>query len=206
MMISGYLVELLVFAAVAFLVISKLISTLGSTYEDEAAKRQSFFGEPKNELKDVTTTANAKNNTYYYDDSNSLKGLLLEKNQEEIIRGFIELKNKFPQFKPDKFLRNAKVAFQMIIEAKEDNLELLIDKRYIEKFKSLNLNYVNINLASLCAYISEIYMFGNNAFIKILFCGKNVVSNIEYFNEEWTFSRSLIQKGNDWYLTNIDSL
>ena len=87
------------------------------------------------------------------------------------------------------------------------NLDKLVDKRYIEQFKSVALNYGGLlNSKKLNAKISDLYMFGNNVFIKILFTGQNITDKIENLNEEWTFSKSLIKSGNDWYLTNIDLL
>ena len=58
---SVQLLELLFFAGIAFLIINKLISTLGTTSDDDPAKRNSYFGENAS-LKDVTnTTANSTN-------------------------------------------------------------------------------------------------------------------------------------------------
>ena len=42
---SGQLIELIIFAGIAFFIINKLIATLGTTSEDETASRGSFFGE-----------------------------------------------------------------------------------------------------------------------------------------------------------------
>ena len=40
---SGQLIELIIFAGIAFFVINKLIATLGTTSDDDAKKRPSFF-------------------------------------------------------------------------------------------------------------------------------------------------------------------
>lgn len=40
---SGQLIELIIFAAIAFFVINKLLSTLGRTSEDDPAKKQIFL-------------------------------------------------------------------------------------------------------------------------------------------------------------------
>ena len=42
---SGQILELIIFAAIAFFIINKLISTLGKTSGDDPAKNNSFFGE-----------------------------------------------------------------------------------------------------------------------------------------------------------------
>jgi predicted lipid-binding transport protein (Tim44 family) len=47
-------------------------------------------------------------------------------------------------------------------------------------------------------------MFGNNVFIKILFAGKNITKKIKNMHEEWTFTKSANNSGNEWFLTNID--
>ena len=75
----------------------------------------------------------------------------------------------------------------------------------VHHFKSIIASYGDIEKSSgLEAKISDIYTFGNNVFIKVLFSGKNIVTKIKDFQEEWTFSKSLIQAGPDWFLTNIE--
>jgi predicted lipid-binding transport protein (Tim44 family) len=210
---SAQLIELLIFAAIAFLVISKLISTLGSTSGDEPTKRGSYFGETAN-LKDVTNSAQQTNiiekaflgsKTANTDE---LNGLIVEDNKEAIVKGFREVLVRLPQFKPSNFLRNAKNAFRIIIESgisNKEDLATLVDKRYLDQFKAIVSSYGNlISFSNLDATISEIYMFGNNAFIKILFTGQNVTTAIGNLREEWTFTKSLIQSGPDWYLSNVD--
>ena len=66
---------------------------------------------------------------------------------------------------------------------------------YGEYFKEKN---------NLTAQISEIYMFGNNIFVKVLFAGKNITNKIVDMHEEWTFTKSTLNSGSEWYLTNID--
>ena len=210
---SAQLLELLIFAAIAFFVISKLISTLGSTSGDEPTKRGSYFGENTN-LKDVTNTTPQPSIieraflSSKPTNREPLNGLIVEDNKEAIAKGLAEVLIRLPQFNASNFLRNAKNAFKVIIEsglANKEELSTLVDKRYLEQFKSIVANYGKlISFPNLEATISEIYMFGNNIFIKILFTGRNVSSAIENLKEEWTFTRSLIQSTPDWYLTNID--
>ena len=53
---SGQILELIIFAAIAFFIINKLISVLGKTSGDDPTKNNSFFGENiGNNLKDVTS-------------------------------------------------------------------------------------------------------------------------------------------------------
>jgi predicted lipid-binding transport protein (Tim44 family) len=60
--------------------------------------------------------------------------------------------------------------------------------------------------SKLGAKISEVYSFANNIFMKVLFTGKQTTDKMDSFKEEWTFSRSLIFKEVNWFLTNVDRL
>jgi predicted lipid-binding transport protein (Tim44 family) len=42
--------------------------------------------------------------------------------------------------------------------------------------------------------------------MKVLFTGKQTTDKMDSFKEEWTFSRSLIFKEVNWFLTNVDRL
>ena len=55
---SGQLIELIIFAAIAFFIINKLLSTLGATSESDPTKNKTFFGE-SGKMKDVTNTSSA---------------------------------------------------------------------------------------------------------------------------------------------------
>lgn len=218
---SGQLIELIIFAGIAFFVINKLIATLGTTSDDDATKRPSFFGE-KTSMKDVTTSSTTVANTESAMKASILKptfatrknkidlrGLVVPENDADVKEGLVDVMNRVPSFNIHNFLKGAKAAFRMIIDAayknNEKELEQLVDKRYIQHFKGLSASYgeyTSHNDPEL--QISEIYMFGNNIFIKILFVGKNITNKIKDLHEEWTFTRSTISSGNEWYLTNID--
>ncbi|WP_316354051.1 TIM44-like domain-containing protein [Candidatus Trichorickettsia mobilis] len=218
---SVQLLELLFFAGIAFLIINKLISTLGTTSDDDPAKRNSYFGENAS-LKDVTNTANTTNvagnimkpnflKKKVQDTISNLPELIIMDNEQAIIQGLTELRDRMPSFNPGNFLRNAKSAFKMIIEAGVNNntamLEELVDKRYLSLFADIVSSYGKIQeTTNLEAKISEIYMFGNNVFIKVVFNGTEVTDNIANLYEEWTFSKSLIAMNNNWYLNNIERL
>lgn len=210
---SAQLIELLVFAGIAFIIITKLISVLGTTSDDEYNKK-SFFGEKS--LKDVTNNSSL-DNVIEVDFLNSVKSkpsvddfseLVVKENRENIIKGLIDIQKRIPSFELGKFLRAAKVAFQMIIDSAikdSEDLTHLVDKRYLEIIQSTISNYGKIlKISNLEAKVSEIYMFGNNAFVKILFTGKDITDKVQNLNEEWVFSKSLINPGVDWYLSNID--
>jgi predicted lipid-binding transport protein (Tim44 family) len=140
----------------------------------------------------------------------NLKGLVLEENREAVEKGLHEVLNKVPAFDIQRFTKGAKLAFQMIIEAAlqndEKQLEELIDKRYIDSFKTIAPSYGNFNSDKnkLAAYISDIYLFGNNIFIKVFFTGNNITDKIKELQEEWTFSKSTLSGDPTWYLANVD--
>ncbi len=217
---SGQLIELIIFAGIAFFVISKLIATLGTTSEDDPAKRPSFFGE-KTSMKDVTTSSTTITNpesaikasilkpTFARKNKIDLRGLVVPENDTDVKEGLVDVMNRVPSFNIHNFLKGAKAAFRMIIDAAYNNNEKellqLVDKRYIEHFKALSTGYGEYtSQTDPEVQISEIYMFGNNIFVKILFVGKNITKKIKDLHEEWTFTRSTISSGNEWYLTNID--
>jgi predicted lipid-binding transport protein (Tim44 family) len=208
---SGQLLELIIFAGIAFFVINKLLSTLGSTTEDDPVKK-SNFGEPVS-LKDVTPksakkTASILRPSFVKKSKLDLKGLIVVENKNDIESGILDLTDKLPNFNPANFLKVSKVAFKMIIEAgrTDENLEELVDKRYLESFKSMAGSYgeYDSDVSKLSALISEIYTFGNNVFVKVLFSGKNITNKIKELHEEWTFTKSTLSEGPEWHLTNID--
>ena len=212
---SGQILELIIFAAIAFFIINKLISVLGKTSgEDDPAKNNSFFGENVgNNLKDVTYSASSANilkPKFLKVSRPNLKGLVLEENREAVEKGLHEVLNKVPAFDIQRFTKGAKLAFQMIIESALQNddkqLEELIDKRYIDSFKTIASSYGNFNSDNnkLAAYISDIYLFGNNIFIKVFFTGNNITDKIKELQEEWTFSKSTLSGDPTWYLANVD--
>lgn len=209
---SGQLIELIIFAAIAFFIINKLLSTLGATSEDDPTRNKSFFGE-NGKMKDVTNTVKTKGSKIIRPNFKKkkripLKGLIVVENEEDIKTGIVDVLNKLPTFEPTKFLHGAKAAFQMIltVDDNEEELEDLIDKRYLEHFKSMSASYgtYTASKTALTAHISEIYLFGNNIFIKILFAGKNITDKVKEMHEEWTFTKSVLNNNPEWQLTNID--
>ncbi|AFE52870.1 hypothetical protein MA5_03470 [Rickettsia prowazekii str. GvV257] len=209
---SPQIIELLIFAIIAFYIINKLITTLGSTSEEEQIKNKSYFGEPV--IKDVTYSTvkdhkKVERNVSRTQDIKVFKDIIVENNINAVVDGIEQIHKRLYSFDPVKFINNAKTAFQMIIEAayKKDVKELseLIDKRYLEEFEKIIPSYGDFfDSSALSAKYSEIYIFGNNIFIKLLFQGKNVVDKIEDLQEEWTFTRNANTKEVDWFLSNIE--
>lgn len=227
-MMYGQLLELLIFGGIAFFIISKLISVLGSTSEDDPARRRkSFFGE--NNLKDVTPSASDDSSTVLkprFSGSkfpgvgnrtkfktvlrSSLSELVTPENHESVAEGLEELLEKMPSFDLTRFVENARMAFKLIIDAviqgNDPQLEELVDKRYLDNFKKRavpDYAYLAGDIGKLSAQVSEIYVFGNNIFVKILFSDDR--SNKQGIREEWTFSKSTLNDSPIWYLTNVDS-
>ncbi|WP_419234894.1 Tim44/TimA family putative adaptor protein [Rickettsia endosymbiont of Nabis limbatus] len=210
---SPQIIELLIFAGIAFFIINKLITTLGATPDDDPAKQKSYFGEPV--IKDVTHSS-----TKSYDEEKDLptaqdikafKNLIVEQNITAVVDGMETVHKRLNAFQPIKFINNAKIAFQMIIEAAYKNqteeLAELVDKRFLEEFEKISDSYGNFfDATALDAKYSEIYTFGNNIFIRLLFQGKNVVDKIEELKEEWTFTRNANTKEVDWFLSNIEKV
>ena len=51
---SPQLIEIIIFAGIAIVIIGKFLSTLGSYDEEDPIRNKSYFGEKNNSLKDVT--------------------------------------------------------------------------------------------------------------------------------------------------------
>jgi predicted lipid-binding transport protein (Tim44 family) len=208
---SGQLIELIIFAGIAFFIINKLIATLGSTSEEEQTGKngKSFFG--SNAVRDVTSTSMKKASILKtrFSKKFNLKGLVVEGTEKEIEKELLDVVRKLPNFDLDNFIKGAKGAFQMIIKSgtnTDSELESLIDKRYLDHFRSISSSYGEYldNDSKLTAQISEIYTFGNNVFIKVLFTGEDITNKIKQMHEEWTFTKTTLNASPAWYLTNID--
>lgn len=207
---SPQTIELLIFAVIAFLLINKLLSVLGTTNVDENVRNseKSYFGE-KLILKDVTALDDVL--TVAQSSQDDIKDLIVDTNIDSVMQNYMVLKNKMPDFDLVQFLSNTKVVFKMLIEAMVENnseaINYLVDKRYIKQSADILSKYGSYkDNGILNAKISELYMFGNNAFVKVLFSGKDIVSAINNISEEWTFSRNTNSQSLTWYLSNIESV
>lgn len=202
--LSTHLIELILLAGIAFLIINKFISILGTSDEDDPTRKSgSFFGEPSG-LKDVTRSvpqeeAGAKANNII----NIAKRI--KKTSAKVPEHMEALYNAFPNFEPEKFLKGAKGALSMVITALNqkdlDIIEDLVDKRYIEQIKELSDTY-GASAKKIEASIIDSYSLGNSIYAKVLF--KGATSKIKSLKEEWVFTKNLQQSGPDWYLSNIE--
>jgi predicted lipid-binding transport protein (Tim44 family) len=210
----SHLIEIVFFAFIAFFIINKLISILGTTSDEDSALGRSYFGEPVG-LKDVTSSATESIKNKFTKDqfSDSLNDLIIEENREAIIENIKTLSYHLPLFNIQHFLRGATEAFNIIISysasSDETRAELmpLIDKRYFIKFHSIVSQYGTVVKPNdLNGKVSEIYMFGNNAFVKVIFTGSRITNKIDKLLEEWTFSKIITSQTPEWHLSNINKL
>lgn len=207
---SAQIIEIILLAGIAFFIISKFISLLGTTNEDDPAKNRSFFGEPAS-LKDVTDSVPADLEKRKRKDG--LKSIIKiaqkikkqdQQNSEELQAVF----GIFPNFNPEKFLIGAKGAFVMIIDALAnkdlETIEALVDKRFIDQVKNMHDVYGKFAKGEVDASIKDSYSLGQSVYVKVLFKGKNITSKVKSMKEEWVFTKNVGQSGPDWYLSNID--
>ena len=197
--------ELIFFALLAFTLISKLISILGTTNDGDNDRYKSFFGEPR--VKDVTTSDTDREIkvSEVLVNRHELQDYIVLNNVTNIIENVNELQKEVKNFSIQKFIRGAKGAFELILNSfhEPDKLAALVDPRYIEKFQALESNYVNIkDCNEIRAKIADIYRFGKNVFIKVLFYKEDQND----FYEEWTFSKSLLVNNQYWFLTNVEKI
>lgn len=194
---SAQMVEILILAIIAFLIISKLLSILGNTDEDDPIHKAGFFGEPGG-LKDVTGKTEPVNKGK----SNviPLKPLITYSTDDKTNNIIMQIADKMPDFNPEKFIKGAKAAFQMVITALQEKdtklLHELVDKRFSEELllkeykKDLGQKEVEVNF-------EDAYSFGNSIYIKVLINSNN-------FSEFWIFTRNINQSGPNWHLSNIE--
>jgi predicted lipid-binding transport protein (Tim44 family) len=201
---SAQLIELLLFAGIAFVLINRLVSMLGTTEEDDPARKGSIFGEAGG-LKDVTSYANNKsNNTKAIKDAKMSvnEELIVAENKQQIMPMLDDIAEAMGGFNLEKFVRGAKTVLKLVVKALKDQdtkaLSALVDKRYIEQIPDSRSRYIDFKESiNIDAKVSEVLTFGNSVIIKVLFLGKQ-------FKEEWTFQKSLLSNSPDWYLTNTD--
>lgn len=204
-LVSAQIIELLLFAGIAFFLVSKLISILGTTNEGEANRTHggSFFGEPTG-MKDVTQVAPAIEILQKSD----LDEIIVSENYPKVMQNLQVLSDKMPDFDLKKFVKGAKVAFEMILGSytskDKEVLSSLVDPRFLESFEGLAEKYGSCNANALNVKVSDIYMFGHTGFVKVLFTGKAATSNLGELNEEWVFTRNISQRGPNWFLSNIE--
>jgi len=204
---SPQIIELLLFAAIAFFIINKLISILGTTDDANPGAKKSRFGEPTN-LKDVTSKGKDWTLGPLIAEKQEAKpeidkSLLADPSDKTIIESLEQVVERVEKFTPEVFAKNAAKAWQMIIKAlpekDESMINLLVDKRYIDILKEKSDFYKKVETKNLPDIkISDVTFFGNSIMLKVLF----TVPKLPV--EEWTFTRNMNQTGPNWFLSNID--
>lgn len=193
---SPQMIELLVFAAIAFFLINKLLSILGTTNENEEQKK-SFFGEPFF-MKDVTQKSGVIDKIDHKDTI-----IIAPENKDYILERLAIINSKLSNFDLAKFLQGSISVFSMLTktDAKNDKdlFENLVDKRFIEEFTKNLERYSKKTIANPDAKVIDLYLFGNNVFIKVLF--KDISGK---FQEIWTFSKNANTSKLHWFLSNIE--
>lgn len=198
---SAQMVEILVLAVIAFLIISKLLSILGTTDEDDPARKKmgggSIFGAPSG-MKDVTGTVRER------DEENSKvislhsrKAFSNDKETNNIISNILE---KMPDFNPEKFLKGAKGAFKMVLEAlekeDEETLQNLVDRRFLSELQNKKDHYKSVTSGDMQASFEDAYSFGNIVYVKVKMKAKKL-------EESWVFHKNVQDNGPAWHLSNI---
>jgi len=202
--VSAQMIEIIFLGFIAFLIISKFLSILGTTDDDDPARKSSgsIFGEPV--MKDVTRSVPEENQSKAGAIINLTKRL-----KKDAMKGKEHMESiyrHFPNFDSEKFLKGAKGAFDMIISAlNEKDLEViegLVDKRYIDQIKELGSVYGKSFSKDIESSIIDSYSLGNSIYIKVKFIGST--SKIKALKEEWVFTKNIQQSGPDWFLCNIE--
>ena len=210
-MYSSTLFELIIFAGIAFFLISKLIDMLGTVDEDDPAK--SFFGERG--IKDVTNNVSEKQQSIIQALSlkikssvNKYKNFLVFQDQAGLVKLVNDanvLKTKINSFDIEKFINASIKVFAMIFEAKANKdmemLNYLVDKRFIRDIMDNEYDFDKCtDVPGVAAKICEIYFFGNSAFVKVRF-SFNI--DFEVIKEDWVFLNNMLDNSPNWQLTSV---
>lgn len=193
---SAQIIELLILAVVAFVLVNRLMSVLGTTNDTDGTD-ESFFGESFG-IKDVTgQPAVLPKNT-------DLEDLIVKENFDSVVQTLPIINSHFPGFDIVKFVSGSKAAFGMIVNAinddKNDVIEALVDKRFISNLMAKKDYYKIPQDGNLDAKITELYLFGNSVFIKLL------LSRVHKKSDEiWTFTKNSNDRSSNWFLCNIEA-
>ncbi|MBP7190343.1 MAG: hypothetical protein KA998_03790 [Rickettsiaceae bacterium] len=192
-MISAQIIELLILAVIAFVLVNRLVSILGTTNEPDGSD-DSFFGESF-VIKDVTEKP------VILPKDSAMEDFVVKENLDKVVQTLPLINSYLPGFDLLKFIAGSKAAFGMIIDAlmedKGDVLDALVDKRFTATLLKKKKEYKTVKAdSSIDAKVSELYLFGNSVFIKVLFAKTA---------EIWTFMKNSNDKSSNWFLCNIES-
>ena len=135
--------------------------------------------------------------------------------RKEIEKGLYDLLSLAPSFDFIEFIgkahKAAQVPVEFLINNDQDNLKVLVDPRFMSSFQEKYEFYKDYNPLTISkTEITGVYLYGNNAFIKLMLyiipAQTNVTLKKELPNiqQEWTFIKNLNDNSPIWYLNNID--
>lgn len=204
---SPQIIELVVFAGVAFFLINKLISILG-TGDGEKNRQRTRYGENDSRILDVTSTGEVMEEELLLQnkrdkfEEEELQKIIQSDNTDNLINLLYQLEERINNFSPLKFLRSSITVREIIIDAlREKNIstiEELVDKRYYTIIMN-DIDYSSTKELSEEPKITDVTIFGNNVIVKVLF-------KLSAVSEEWSFSRNATHSKPNWYLSNIEIL
>jgi len=211
---SSALFEIVIFALIAFALVTKLIDILGSVNDEDQGTFNSFFGEKGSSIKDVTNSRPSPSNRAFITSVinsvrksiKSYEELVVNDSPAEkikVIKDLSKMAERISSFDAVKFLAGAQSAFLMTIKAfkekDEKTLEHLVDKRFLNSLQNTDhLSFVD-GVSLLDAKICEVYSFGNSVFIKVRFS----LSSSE--KEEWVFTKNLLDTNSSaWQISSIN--
>lgn len=211
-----WLIELIIFAAITFFILHKLFSILGTdaglSYEEKQRKNKKTDNSKDNKESDKVIFGefvDAKIENIKPD----IKKICVKENENEILAGLNQILTDTNNFDINKFLDVSKKVLLFTLESiKNDKIDALegeiIDASYFynfqklaEKYKVFDLNNIKNNDVSYL--ISDAYIFGSNAFIKIIFSVKAGVFSEKKFEEEWGFCKNIDSQKPNWFVNNI---
>jgi predicted lipid-binding transport protein (Tim44 family) len=204
---ATHVLELLILAGFALFLINKLFSVLG-TADEELLNKSGNFRDQKTikniegEIRDIKTER----------DSGEIdldEKLIVVENKQELIESLEKVLELMPAFDLNIFLKGAKNAILAILQLRDDEseIEALVDKRYITTFNEISGRYLGPKLVKQNSFevrVSELYVFGNNVFAKVLVSGVFLDGSSSQVEEEWTFTKNALLDSPEWHLSNID--
>jgi predicted lipid-binding transport protein (Tim44 family) len=201
---SPQLIELIIFAGIAILIIGKLFSNLGS-YDEDDPVRKNYFGENGVKIKEVSPLSQKAKQVIELSKYLSNNDVLDSSNITKIKDGISQIEHKMGvSLDLQNFVKKSKIAFEFILDSlKSDDhnaLVGLVDKRFTTRLQNEKYIYANLEYKeNIKTIISDAYSFGNNCFIKVRLSNSNTS-----FNEEWVFTKSTQDNTKIWYLSNIE--
>jgi hypothetical protein len=221
-MYSSALFEIIIFALIALVLVTKLIDMLGRIDEDDPMskmKSKSFFGESTSSIKNVTEERDENQSSAHKlldslikkaksNSSDEYADLVLATDSAKlkVINTLKLLDVRIPNFNATRFVEGANKAFSMTAEAVKakdtEVLQHLVDKRFLNDIQSNDyISLQNPGAEILKSGILDAYTFGNSVFIKMLFEIK--CPNSDLVSEEWVFIKNLLDLRPIWQISSI---